>query len=227
MSGMRWPEDIAEAGKIQDTIRRRVRITPLRKVPRFVAGVDAAFSKDKVIGVACLYQYPEMIHIEDAHAAAAILFPYVPGYLTFREGSALIDAVKRLVRRPDVILFDGQGIAHPKGVGIASHMGVLLDMPTIGCGKKRLIGEYEEPGLLKGDWSPLRYRNETVGAVLRTRDNVKPLFTSPGHRTCLQDSIEIILHCAKEYRIPEPLRRADHISKNIRKTIIAHEVPTY
>lgn len=214
---MRWPKDVAEARKIQDAIKKRVKITPLRKVPRCVAGVDAAFSRDTVIGVASLYEYPEMIHIEDAHATAAILFPYMPGYLTFREGSAIIDAVKQLRRKPDVILVDGHGIAHPKGIGIASHLGVLLDIPTIGCAKSRLIGEYEEPGLLKGDWSPLRHCNKIVGAAARSRENVKSLFVSPGHKSCLEDAIEIILQCATRYRIPEPLRRADHLSKVAKK----------
>jgi deoxyribonuclease V len=213
---------MAEAREIQEAIKNRVKITPLTQVPQLVAGVDAAFSMDTVIGVACLYQYPEMIHIEDAYAAAVILLPYIPGYLAFREGSAIVDAVKTLGKKPDVILVDGHGIAHPKGIGIASHLGVLHDIPTIGCAKSRLIGEYGQPGLLKGDWSLLRYCDETVGAAVRTRENVKPLFVSPGHKACLEDSIEIILQCATRYRIPEPLRRADHLSKIAKKRMLTH-----
>lgn len=214
---MKWPKDITEARKIQETLKDKVKIVPLKKNPRFIAGVDAAFSKDgnKVIGVACLYKYPEIIIIEDSFAIAEASFPYMPGFLSFREGEAIIEATKGLKTRPDLILFDGQGIAHPIGIGIATHIGILLDIPSIGCAKSRLVGEYKEPGQNRGEWSPLRYNSKLIGAVLRTKDDVRPLFVSPGHMIDLECSIRIVLECIIKYRIPEPLRRADHISRRL------------
>lgn len=214
---MRWPVNIAEARKIQDEYRNKVKIVPLGKSPDYIAGVDAAFYDDKVIGVACLYKYPEIVPLEDSCVIEKTAFPYIPGYLSFREGPAIVHALRDLKRKPDVILFDGQGIAHPKMLGIASQIGAILDMPAIGCAKSRLVGEYEEPGRNKGDWSPLTYGGEVVGAVLRTRDGVRPVFVSPGHRVALKESIEIVLGCTGKYRIPEPLRRADMISKKMKK----------
>ncbi|MBI5188410.1 MAG: endonuclease V [Nitrospirae bacterium] len=216
MSYMRWPEDITEAREIQEILRKKVRIVPLRKIPEYITGVDAAFLEDKVIGVACLYKYPEIIPVEDTYAVTEVSFPYIPGLLSFREGPVIIEAINSLNIKPDIILFDGQGIAHPKGLGIASHIGVLLEAPTIGCAKSRLVGEYKEPGFKRGNWSSLEYGSKIVGAVLRTKDNVRPVFVSPGHRIDLRNSIEIVLRCTDKYRIPEPLRRADSISKKIK-----------
>lgn len=216
---MKWPTDITEARKIQETFRNKVNIIPLKGTPGYIAGVDAAFFGDKIIAVACLYTYPNLTPIEERHVAAKVSFPYIPGYLSFREGPAIIQALSSLNIRPDIILFDGQGIAHPKGLGIAAHIGAFLDLPSIGCAKSRLVGEYEEPGNKKGSWSPLTFKGGVVGAVLRTRDNVRPLFVSPGHRIDLKGSIEIVLRCISKYRIPEPLRKADFMSKKLKKEI--------
>jgi deoxyribonuclease V len=218
---MKWPKDIKAARRIQEILRWKAEITPFKKSPKKIAGVDAAFFQDKVIGVACLYTYPDITFIEEADSVTKVLFPYIPGFLSFREGQAVIRAIHGLKNKPDVIIFDGQGIAHPRGLGIATHIGVLLGIPTIGCAKSRLVGEYEEPGYKKGKWSFLRYNREIVGAVLRTKDYVKPLFISPGHRTDLRNSIDITLTCAKKYRIPEPLRMADFISKKIKREMSA------
>jgi deoxyribonuclease V len=212
-----WPDNTKDAKTVQASLKDKIKIIPLKKKPKFIAGVDAAFSDDKIIAVACIYHYPALTPIEDAFAVAAVTFPYIPGFLSFREGPAIIEALKRLKNKPDVILFDGQGIAHPKGLGIASHIGALLDIPTIGCAKSRLVGDYEEPDLKKGAWSPLKFNNRVVGAVLRTKDNIRPLFASPGHRIDLKASISIILNCSTTYRIPEPLRRADILSKKLKK----------
>ncbi|HET6515310.1 MAG TPA: deoxyribonuclease V [Thermodesulfovibrionales bacterium] len=217
---MRWPGDLGDAKRIQESLGEEVKIVALTRRPLLIAGVDAAFSGGLVIGVASLYRYPAMVPLEDAHAVLEVLFPYVPGFLSFREGPAIIDAVKALRTRPDVIIFDGQGIAHPKGVGIASHLGVLLNVPSIGCAKSRLVGEYEEPGTKKGAWSPLLYKGKIVGAVLRTRENVKPVFVSPGHRITLRETIQIVLSCLKTYRIPEPLRRADLLSRELKSRYV-------
>jgi deoxyribonuclease V len=214
-----WPDNIEEAKAIQAALKDRVRIVSLRKKPKLIAGVDAAFSGDKVIAVASLYQYPDLINLEDAFTILVCKFPYIPGFLSFREGPATIEALHGLKVIPDVILVDGQGIAHPKKLGIASHIGALLDMPTIGCAKSRLVGEYREPKARKGSRSALKYNGEVVGSVLRTRDNVKPLFVSPGHRVDLEDAVQLVLGCTRQFRIPEPLRRADFLSKKLKKKI--------
>jgi deoxyribonuclease V len=212
-----WPETIQEAKAIQLALKDRVKIIPMKKEPKFIAGVDAAFLENKVIGVASIFKYPELTHVEDAFAVTDVPFPYVPGFLSFREGPAVIEAIDMLKIKPDLVLVDGQGIAHPKGMGIASHIGAILDIPTIGCAKSRLIGEYKEPASKKGDLSPLNFHGITVGAVLRTKDNVRPLFVSPGNKIDLRGSIEVVLRCIGKYRIPEPLRRADSLSKKLRK----------
>jgi len=212
-----WPRHISEAKAVQENLKDRVKITPLRRSPTVIAGVDAAFLNNKAIGVACLYTYPEITPVEDAYTIAEVTFPYIPGFLSFREGPAIIEALNRLKIKPHVILFDGQGIAHPKRMGIASHIGVILDIPTIGCAKSRLVGEYKDPGARKGKMSSLKYQGKVVGAVLRTKDEVRPVFVSPGHRIDLKASVEIVLNCVSRYRIPEPLRRADFLSKKIKR----------
>jgi deoxyribonuclease V len=217
---MKWPKNIGEARKIQHEIKERVKIIPLKRNPGYIAGVDAAFSGKQVIGTACIFTFPELILQEESYAVTNILFPYIPGYLSFREGPAVIKALKHLKIRPDIILFDGQGIAHPKRAGIASHIGVLLNIPSIGCAKSKLVGEYEDPGDRKGSYSPLVYRGEKVGAVLRTRDYVKPVFVSPGHKINLKKAIEVVLRCAGSYRIPEPLRCADSLSKKLKQDLM-------
>jgi deoxyribonuclease V len=214
-----WPDTIDEAKTVQAALKDSVKIVPLRKKPELIAGVDAAFAGDKVIAVASLYRYPDLINLEDTFAILICPFPYIPGFLSFREGPAIIEALHGLKRTPDVILVDGQGIAHPKKLGIASHIGALLDMPTIGCAKSRLVGEYKEPKPRRGSRSALKYNGETVGSVLRTRDGVRPLFVSPGHRIDLDSCIKLVLGCTRGYRIPEPLRRADFLSKKLKREI--------
>jgi deoxyribonuclease V len=219
---MNVPGNIKEAKKIQQRIKQKVKIAPLGKKPEFIAGVDAAFSGDNIIAVACLFEYPALLPVEDICAVLKVSFPYIPGFLSFREGPAVIEAVKRLKIKPDVILFDGQGIAHPSGLGIAAHIGALLNIPAIGCAKSRLVGDYEEPGSKKGRHTKLKYQGKTVGVVLRTRDYVKPVFVSPGHLIDLKGAVDIVLKCTGKYRIPEPLRRADSFSRKFKKSIV-HE----
>lgn len=215
---MKWPAafTIDEARDLQVRLREKVRIAPLKKDPGYVAGVDAAFSEDKVFAAACLYLFPELALLEERSAVRKLSFPYVPGYLAFREGPAIMAALELLPRRPDLILVDGQGIAHPRGMGIASYLGVLSGIPAIGCAKSRLVGEHDEPGRKKGDCSPLRFENKTIGAVLRTRDDTRPLFISPGHMIDLDSSIRLALACTGAFRIPEPLRCADMLSRKIK-----------
>jgi len=215
---MSWPKSISRAKELQEQLRHRVKITPLKKEILTVAGVDASFTDDSVIAVASLFSYPLLKRLEDAHAVVKTVFPYEPGYLSFREGEAIIEAVLRLETGPDLILADGQGIAHPRGLGIASHVGVLLGIPTVGCAKSRLVGEYQEPPAEKGGWSPLLYEGRMVGAVLRTRESVRPLFISPGHLTDVRSSIGLVMRCITSFRIPEPLRRADRLTRMLKGT---------
>ena len=214
-----WPDTLPERRSLHERLGTRVRIVPLGKTPRMIAGVDAAFGGNCVTAVASMYLYSPLEQAEDAVSRERIGFPYVPGYLAFREGRAIIAAVKKLKRRPDLLLVDGHGIAHPRGFGIASHIGVLLDVPSVGCAKSRLIGEFAEPGRRKGEWTYLSFEGRNVGAVLRTREDVKPVFISPGHMIDIPSSIAVVMHCVSRYRIPEPLRRADHVSKQISRAV--------
>lgn len=214
-----WPRDREKAKKIQAYLRQRIIIQPLRKAPACVAGVDAAFLDDKIISTACLYKYPELTPVEESYQVKEVKFPYIPGMLSFREGPAIIACVEGLKKKPDLIIFDGQGIAHPLGLGIAATVGMILDIPSIGCAKTRLVGEYKEPGVKKGSRSPLKYEGRIVGAVLRTQTGVKPIFVSPGHRIDLEDSIEILLRSTGKFRLPEPVRNADILSKKIKRLL--------
>jgi deoxyribonuclease V len=208
-----WPADIPRARRVQLDLAGKVRCVPLKARPRLVAGVDAAFTTDRLFAAACLYAFPSLEPLEEAGVSRKLEFPYVPGFLTFREGPAIVEALAALGRKPDLVLVDGQGIAHPRRLGIASHIGVLLGLPTIGCAKSRLVGEFREPRPERGRRSPLRFEGQTVGAVLRTRTGVRPLFVSPGHLIDVPGSIRIVLRTTAGYRIPEPLRRADALSR--------------
>jgi deoxyribonuclease V len=213
---MKWPGSIQEARKLQEHLRKQVRIIPFSATPRCVAGVDAAFTQDSVVAAACLYSFPDMTCLGQVSAVMELRFPYVPGFLAFREAPAIIAAVRKLQTSPDIILVDGQGTAHPRGLGIACHIGVLLDIPTIGCAKSRLVGNYREPATGKGSWEGLEYEGKDVGAVVRTRNGVRPLFVSPGHRIDGRGSIKFVLACTGSYRIPEPLRCADAYARTMK-----------
>ncbi len=212
-----WPGDVRKARELQALLAGKIRLVPLEKAPSLVAGVDAAFIDDRIVAVACLFRYPEMDAVEDVYAIRKADFPYIPGLLSFREGPAVMEAIGRLRERPDLILFDGQGIAHPRGLGIACHVGVLLDIPSIGCAKSRLVGSYAEPGRKSGSSTGLMHNGRLIGRVVRTKDNVRPLFVSPGHRVDVDDAVRMVLECSRGYRLPEPVRRADALSKKIKK----------
>jgi deoxyribonuclease V len=215
----RWPATIAEAKLIQETLARRVKLVPLKGKPFTVVGVDAAFTGTMTIAAAVLFDLATMTCLAEAHHVATTTFPYVPGYLSFREGPAILAALDALPATPDVILCDGQGIAHPRKIGIASHLGVLAGIPTVGCAKSRLVGEFDEPPPERGTWSDLLLAGETVGAVLRTRDRVRPLFVSPGHLITLDEARDLVLRCCVRYRLPEPIRHADALVKRLKNTI--------
>lgn len=218
---MRRPRNIAEARAVQEELKKRLRLVPLRKKIRLLAAADAAFLGDLVLASACLFSYPDLNLVDEKCAVMKTEFPYIPGYLAFREGPAVLRAVAALSEKPDLLMLDGQGIAHPRGMGIASHVGVLLDMPTIGCAKSRLVGEYREPGRRKGSHSVLRFNRKVVGTALRTRDGARVIFVSPGHRTDVSDSLRITLACLRGYRVPEPTRCADLKTKELKRRYAA------
>jgi deoxyribonuclease V len=211
---MNW---IERATKYQEKMGQKLTLTPPDYEFKTVCGVDASFKATKIYGVACLFSINstnKVKLIEKAFVTQKIYYPYVSGFLAFREGTALINAIKKLKTLPTVILVDGHGIAHPRGFGIASWIGYLLKVPTIGCAKNKLIGEYKMPKIEKGEWSPLVFNKKIIGAVLRTREKVKPIFISPGNLIDLETSITLVLSVSK-YRIPEPLRIANMEAKRL------------
>ena len=185
-----------------------------------VAGADISIlkSEKKLVCGIIVFSYPDMTEIERTYSVVDEMFPYIPGLLAFREGPAIIETYGKLGAKPDVLILDGQGTAHPRGVGIACHVGVLLDVPAMGIAKSRLYGSFEEPGEAKGSWTPLTSREgERIGAVLRTKDRTKPVFVSPGHRIDLETALEIALACSGGLRIPEPTRLADKYVAELKK----------
>lgn len=175
---------------------------------QLIAGVDVSVKNNVSQAAVVVLTYPELEPIEIVRAQQPTAYPYIPGLLTFREGPVLEEAFVKLEHEPDVFVFDGMGQIHPRKIGIASHMGLWLDKPTIGCGKTHFIGDYEQPGNKKGDYNDIIYKGERIGVVLRTRDNVKPVYISVGHRTDLASSIELILAVTPKYRLPHPIRLA-------------------
>jgi deoxyribonuclease V len=183
-----------------------------------ICGLDISFDKgsNKVYAAASVHSFPYLDIIEQRGIVSKTEFPYIPGLLTFREGPAIIELLKKVKSRVDLFLFDGQGVAHPRGAGIASMMGLLLNTPSIGCAKSRLVGEYKKPGLRKGSSSDLIYNNKTVGKILRTRNKVKPVFVSVGYMIGLKRANNVVLTCCPKYRVPEPIRRAHYLSNKLR-----------
>jgi deoxyribonuclease V len=221
-----WNLSYAEARQLQTELAGRVQVVPLRKEPRFIAGLDCAFSRDgrRIFAAAVMLEVVgtsetsfELRPVETVSAEQETRFPYIPGLLSFREAPACLEAAGKLSREPDLYVIDGQGLAHPRRLGLASHVGLFLEKPAIGCAKSRLIGAFDEPGEEKGAWSPLRDRGEEViGAVVRTRSRVKPIFVSVGHRCSLEDAIRLSLACTTRYRIPEPTRLAHQAVSRVR-----------
>jgi deoxyribonuclease V len=204
-----------EAVDIQMEMRHEViatgRVDP-GKV-KLVAGCDASYKRgdDRIFAAVAVYSYPELEEVELHSGSSPVTFPYVPGLLSFREAPSLLTVFDKLKSVPDVLLVDGQGLAHPRGFGIASHIGVLLGVPTIGVAKSVLVGEYEEPGEKRGSRTDLLFKGERVGVALRTRDGVKPVFVSVGHLVELDSAADFVLTCCR-YRLPEPARAAHRLS---------------
>lgn len=212
-----WNLSYSRAREVQADLACKVEFAPLKKSPKLIAGIDCAFSKDgkRIFAAVVLLRLPQFELAETVSASRKVTFPYIPGLLSFREAPVCLAAVEKLQNQPDVFMIDGQGIAHPRQLGLAAHLGLFLDRPTIGCAKSRLTGTYEEPPLEKGAYSLLKEEKgkqntqpETIGAVVRTRTNVKPVFVSVGHKCLLEDATRVVLECAVRYRLPEPTRLA-------------------
>ena len=206
-----WSALVEEWKATQARLRERMIVAPLEPLPRFVAGADCAFSADKqtIFAAAVVYDREAQRVIEIAHATMPAEFPYVPGFLSFREGPAIKQAVGALRHEFGAILFDGQGFAHPRRCGIASHLAIELDLPGVGVGKSRLVGEFADPALKAGSTAPLMDGDEQIGVVLRTQKGIRPVFVSIGHRVDMDSAVKLVLACCTRYRIPEPTRQAD------------------
>jgi len=206
-----WAALVKKWKATQTKLRQRMVVAPLEPLPRFVAGVDCAFSTDKttIFAAAVVYDRETQRVIEIAHATRPTEFPYVPGFLSFREGPAVKQAIRSLKHEFGAILFDGQGFAHPRRCGIASHLAIELDTPGVGVAKSRLIGTFGKLSSSGGATTPLLDGEEQIGVVLRTQKGTRPVFVSAGHRVDLTSAVKLVLACCTRYRIPEPTRQAD------------------
>ena len=209
------PASAAEARAIQDALRPQLRIRDEFEKLDLIAGVDVGYDIARNLAHASIVTMhaDELKPIEQVRAYVPAEFPYVPGLLAFREIPAILAALAKLQSTPDVLMVDGHGIAHPKRMGIAAHLGLICDMPSLGVGKSRLTGKFEMPGSDKGDVTKLMAGKECIGMVLRSRDNVAPLFISPGHRMSMASALALAQRCLRKHRLPEPTRIADKFSK--------------
>lgn len=224
-----WPTSAEAAIALQKQLRAQVITTDqLPDSIRTVAGVDAGFEEEGTVtrAAAVVLTFPDLVPIDEVLVRCPTTFPYVPGLLSFREVPAVLDALAALKTDPDLILVDGQGIAHPRRLGIASHLGLLIDHPTIGVAKSRLIGTHDPVPSEKGAWVPLMDKGDRIGAVLRSRTGVNPLYISPGHRISLQTALDYVLRCTTRYRLPETTRLADRLSSSRKgQSALPHPTP--
>ncbi|WP_266167878.1 deoxyribonuclease V [Dyella subtropica] len=209
-----WDGDVAKARALQTAWAKRVRLEEDFPEPRCIAGVDVGFEEQGAItrAAAVLLDAQTLVPIAEAVARLPTCMPYIPGLLSFRELSAVLRALAGLPEVPDLIFVDGQGIAHPRGLGIASHLGVITGLPTIGVAKTLLVGRHDEVGERRGDRADLIYQGRVIGTVLRSKDRVKPLIVSPGHRVSVAGAANRVLGCCTRYRLPEPTRLADRLA---------------
>lgn len=202
--------NLAEAKAIQNELRDKIITTPISHEIKTIAGADISlnrFSEIIFAGIVVL-RYSDLQPIAYSMVESRTKFPYVPGFLAFREVPALAQALEQMPVKPDIIMVDGHGIAHPRRMGIASHFGALTDTATMGCAKNILYGKWQEPGIQKGDFSPIIAKGETIGYAFRSKFNTNPVFVSPGNKMSLQDSLDVAQRCSGSYRLPEPTRRA-------------------
>lgn len=214
-SAFHTPADAAEAVAIQKSLRQNIVLENRFAQLKTVAGVDVSYDlKSNLSHAAVVFMRLDRLEpLISLKAALPTVFPYVPGLLSFREIPVILEALARLPDRPDLLMVDGQGVAHPRRLGIAAHLGLVADIPSIGVAKSRLTGAFTPPGPQKGDYSLLLDRGERIGAVLRSKQNTNPLFISPGHRVDHETAVELTLSCLTRYRLPEPTRMADKLSK--------------
>lgn len=212
-----WPNTTEEARIIQEELRSKVIRENQLETVQYVAGVDVGYdSKNNISRAAVVVlSFPDLQLLEHAISETQTTFPYIPGYLSFREVPPVLQALEKLNLTPNLLLCDGQGIAHPRRFGLACHLGVLTDIPAIGVAKTRFIGEHEEVPAPRGSWQPLHNQGEIIGAVLRTRTATKPLYISTGHKINLTTAIEYVLNCTPKYRLPETTRWADHLASRV------------
>jgi deoxyribonuclease V len=220
-----WPRNLQEAQEIQNRLRGQVIPRDELGPVRLIAGVDAGYEGEDAKAAVVLLAYPSLEPLEYAMARRPAVFPYVPGFLSFRETPAVLAALAQLKAKPDLILVDGQGIAHPRRFGIACHIGVLSGVPTIGCAKSILVGRHEPLPEVRGAQVPLVHKGEQVGVALRTRVKVKPLYISVGHRISLPTAVEYVMSCVTKYRLPEPTRAADALASHGKLPVIANAPP--
>ena len=207
-----------EAAVLQCKLAHSIIYTDCLDSVQFVAGIDMAVNTtcNQARAAVVILAYPELTLVEQHIHEEPLTVPYIPGFLSFRELPSMLGAFAKVTQRPDLVLVDGMGIAHPRRLGIAAHLGLVIDIPTIGCGKSLLVGSYNADCLSStaGSWVPLLDKKEIIGAVVRTRTGVKPLFISLGHKISLETSIHYVLACTTKYRLPEPVRQADKLSKS-------------
>ena len=217
----RWNVDLGKAKLLQHELCGKIELKRLDDPVRLIAGADVSYSygTSSVYAAVVVMSYPEMAELELVTAAGRVTFPYVSGYLSFREAPILLEAFANIKISPDVVLFDGQGIAHPRGMGIASHMGLFLDVPTIGCAKTRLIGMHDTVPENRGAHVMLKHNGSGIGAVLRTRTAVKPIFVSAGHKITLEEALEVTMKAPTRFRLPEPIRTAHRLSNQLRMLV--------
>lgn len=217
------PGSAKEAFSLQRALRDRVSLEDGFESLRTVAGVDLAILKEqkKLVCGIILFSFPELDVLDKVYSVVDENFPYIPGLLAFREAPAIFEAYGKLDHKPDLLILDGQGTAHPRGFGIACHVGVILGVPAMGIAKKRLYGTHKEPGLSKGKAAPLVSKDgQEIGSVLRTKDKTKPVFVSPGHMISIDSALDVASECARGYRIPEPTRLADKYVAELKKEVL-------
>ncbi|MCD5401710.1 deoxyribonuclease V [candidate division NPL-UPA2 bacterium] len=211
-----WGVSPEEALRIQRELKREIIAERSFDEIRKIAGADISFSREEAYAGVIIFSFPDFWIIEKRQAVKKITFPYIPGLLAFREGPALLSAFEQMETEPDLIIFDAQGLAHPRRMGLATHLGIILDKPSIGCAKSRLVGHYEPPEETVGSHSLLEDGGEIIGAVVRTKEGVSPVFVSLGHRLDLETSIKVVLECCRGYRLPEPSRQAHNFAEEIK-----------
>ena len=208
----RWDVSPSEAMEIQQQLRSRVSTERNFGQVNTVAGIDVSFKGDVAKAAVVVLSYPELAPLDYSLAELPVEFPYIPGLLAFREAPAVLAALEKLKTEPDLFIFDAQGLAHPRRMGLATHLGVVMDRPSIGCAKSRLCGSHHEPGPERGSYTYLYDGDEIIGAVVRTQTGVSPLYVSIGHRVDLPTAIEYVLSCCSRYRLPETTRYAHRVA---------------